>query len=106
MYYADVDSPLEPTIDDIHTAFKFNRITCRRLVELYLKRIETYDKAGPRLNAVQTLNTRAPQEADRLDTAFRASGLVGPLHGIPVLVKDQVETSDMPTTYGLVENQY
>ncbi len=102
MYYADVDSPLEPTIDDIHTAFKSNRITCRRLVDLYLKRIETYDKAGPRLNAVQTLNTRAPQEADRLDTAYRASGLVGPLHGIPVLVKDQVETSDMPTTYGSV----
>ena len=82
--------------------FKNGRITCRRLVELYLKRIEAYDKAGPRLNAVQTLNTRALREADRLDAAFRASGLVGPLHGIPVLVKDQVETSDMPTTYGSV----
>ena len=88
----------EATIDDIHAAFKSNQITCRSLVGLYLKRIETYDKAGPRLNAVQTINSRALQEAERLDTAFRSSGLVGPLHCIPVLVKDQIETSDMPTT--------
>jgi amidase len=91
---------LEATIDDIHAAFKSSQITCRCLVELYLKRIETYDKAGPRLNAVQTINSRALQEAERLDTVFTSSGLVGPLHCIPVLVKDQVETSDMPTTYG------
>lgn len=93
---------LEATIDDIHAAFRANRLTCRALVEGYLRRIEAYDKAGPRLNAVQTVNPRALQEADRLDTAFRTSGPVGPLHCIPVLVKDQVETSDMPTTYGSI----
>ena len=57
-------------------------------------------RPGLRLNAVQTINPRARQEADRLDAAFKSSGPVGPLHCIPVLVKDQVDTSDMPTTYG------
>ena len=93
-------SLLEATIDDIQAAFHSGQITCRRLVELYLKRIEAYDQAGPSLNAVQNLNPRALQEAERLDAAFRSSGPAGPLHCIPVLVKDQVETSDMPTTYG------
>src|SRR5207253_10211730 len=91
---------LEATIDDIHAALQSKQITCRQLVNLYIKRIEAYDKEGPRLNAVQTINSRALQEADRLDAAYSSSGPVGPLHCIPVLLKDQVETSDMPTTYG------
>ncbi|MBI2188943.1 MAG: amidase [Acidobacteria bacterium] len=93
---------LEATIDDIHAAFRANRLTCRTLVDAYLRRIEAYDQAGPRLNAVQTINARARQEADRLDAAFRASGPTGPFHCIPVLVKDQVETIDMPTSYGSI----
>ena len=93
---------LEATIDDIHAAFRANRLTCRALVDGYVRRIEAYNQGGPRLNAVQTVNPRALQDADRLDAAFRASGPVGPLHCIPVLVKDQVETSDMPTTYGSI----
>ena len=76
------------------------RTTCRELVDLYLKRIAAYNKSGPGLNAVQTVNSRALQEAERLDAAFRATGPVGSMHCIPVLVKDQLETSDMPTTYG------
>jgi Asp-tRNA(Asn)/Glu-tRNA(Gln) amidotransferase A subunit family amidase len=91
---------LETTIEDVHAAFRSGRLTCRQLVDLYLKRIAAYDQAGPRLNALQTVNPRALQEAERLDATFRASGPTGPLHCIPVLVKDQVETSDMPTTYG------
>jgi len=94
---------LETTIDDVHAAMRSGDLTCRRLVELYLKRIEAYDKAGPRLNAVQTVNPRALEEAERMDREFRAvpqGGPQKPLHCIPVLVKDQVETSDMPTTYG------
>jgi len=91
---------MEATVDEVRGALQSGRTTCRSLVELYLKRIETYDKAGPGLNAVQTINPRARQEADRLDAAFKTSGPVGPLHCIPVLVKDQVDTSDMPTTYG------
>jgi Asp-tRNA(Asn)/Glu-tRNA(Gln) amidotransferase A subunit family amidase len=93
---------LEATIDDIHAALRSNRVTCRALVDGYLRRIEAYDQAGPRLNAVQTVNPRARQEADRLDATFRTSGLTGPLHCIPVLVKDQVETNDLPTTYGSI----
>jgi amidase len=91
---------IEATIDDIHAAMKAGQITCRGLVELYLKRIDAYDKAGPALNAVQNINPRALQDAERLDTVLKSSGPVGPLHCIPVLVKDQVETMDMPTTYG------
>jgi Asp-tRNA(Asn)/Glu-tRNA(Gln) amidotransferase A subunit family amidase len=91
---------LETTIDDIHSSLKSGEITCRRLVELYLKRIEAYDKRGPNLNAVQTINPRALQEAERLDTAFKSSGSTGSLHCVPLLLKDQVETNDMPTTYG------
>jgi amidase len=93
---------LETTIEDIHGAFQSKRISCRELVSLYLNRIESYDKAGPRLNAIQTINPHALQEAERLDAAYASSGPVGPLHCIPVLLKDQVETSDMPTTYGSV----
>ena len=91
---------LEATIDDIHAALGSNKTTCREIVELYLKRIDAYDKSGPLLNAVQCLNPRALREAERLDASFKTSGPVGRLHCIPVLVKDQLETTDMPTTYG------
>src|SRR5215467_2430882 len=91
---------LESTIADVHAALRAKQTTCRTLIDLYLKRIDAYDKAGPRLNAVQTINPHALQEADRLDAVFVSSGPVGPLHCIPVLVKDEVETSDMVTTYG------
>ena len=91
---------LEATIEDVHSAMEGGRLTCRSLVESYIDRIEAYDTAGPRLNAIQYLNARALNEADALDGAMRSDGRVGPLHCIPVLLKDQVETSDMPTTYG------
>jgi Asp-tRNA(Asn)/Glu-tRNA(Gln) amidotransferase A subunit family amidase len=91
---------LEATIGDVQAALKSGQLTCRTLVGLYLKRIEAYEKLGPKLNAVQSINPHALSEADRLDAALRSSGPVGALHCIPVLVKDQVETSDMPTTYG------
>jgi len=90
----------EATIDDIHAAFETGRMTCRKLVGLYLERISAYNKSGPGLNAIQAVNSHALQEAERLDAAFQASGMVGSLHCIPVLVKDQFETIDMPTTYG------
>src|SRR5688500_12691026 len=90
----------EATIDQVHGALRARTLTCRQLVQGYLDRIAAYDDRGPRLNAVHTVNPRALEEADRLDAAFRAGGLVGPLHCVPVLLKDQIETSDMPTTYG------
>ncbi len=92
----------EATIDQIRGELTAGRVSCRELIGHYLKRIDAYDHAGPMLNALQTVNRRALEEADRLDAAYRASGPVGPLHCIPVLVKDQVETSDLPTTYGSI----
>ena len=91
---------LEATIDDVHASLTSGQITCPELVQLYLNRIEAYDKNGPELNAVQYVNPGALQEAQDLDAALESSGLVGSLHCIPVLLKDQVETRDMPTTYG------
>ncbi len=91
---------LETTIDDVRAALNSGQVTCRTLVDLYLKRIKAYDGAGPTLNAIQTINPHALSEADRLDAAYRSSGPVGPLHCVPILMKDEVETSDMPTTYG------
>ena len=91
---------LEATIDDVHASLNSGELTCHELVERYLERIEAYDKQGVELNAIRHINARALEEADRLDAALEASGMVGPLHCVPVLLKDQVETSDMPTTYG------
>ena len=91
---------LEATIDSVHAAMGAGQLTCRQLVQLYIDRINAYDQRGPALNSIQTLNPAALEEADRRDAALRASGRTGPLHGIPVVVKDQVETTDMPTTYG------
>ena len=91
---------LETSIDAIHAAYKSGELTCRQLVQMYLDRIEAYDKKGPALNAIITFNPKALEEADRLDAAFKKSGLTGPLHGIPVVVKDQADAAGMPTTLG------
>src|SRR5688500_14632259 len=90
----------EATIESIHAAFGSGEFSCRQLVQWYIDRIEAYDRRGPGLNAVQTLNPDALKDAERLDARFKSTGLVGPLHGIPVVVKDQVETRSMPTTFG------
>lgn len=95
----------EATIDGIHKAMKAGKLTAHRLVETYLKRIDAYDKNGPAINAVIMVNPRALQEADSLDAKFRRSGFVGPLHGIPVFLKDAITTNDMPTTGGSLSLQ-
>src|ERR1700726_4498333 len=91
---------MEASIEDIHTAFRSRRLTARQLVQGYLDRISAYDKQGPNINSVMPINPNALAEADRLDTAFRTSGLVGPLHGIAILVKDEIDTAGMATTLG------
>ena len=93
---------LEATVDDIHAAYTSGTLTSRQVVQLYLERIEAYDKKGPGINAIITLNPDAVTEADRLDAAFKASGLIGPLHGIPIIVKDQFDVRGMPTTLGSI----
>jgi amidase len=93
---------LEATIEDIHRGYAAGELTCRQLVQAYLDRISAYDKQGPALNSIITLNVQAIEEADRLDAQYKASGLTGPLHGIPVIVKDQADVKGMPTTLGSV----
>jgi Asp-tRNA(Asn)/Glu-tRNA(Gln) amidotransferase A subunit family amidase len=93
-------SILEASIDDIHAAYKSGELTCRQLLQMYLDRIEAYDKNGPAINAIITVNAKALEEAERLDNVFKTSGLSGPLHGIAVVVKDQADVAGMPTTLG------
>jgi len=90
----------ETTIARVQSAFRDGSLTCRSLVEQYLARIEANDKEGAALNAIILTNPDALRTADDLDRRFRASGPVGPLHCVPVIVKDNYETSDMPTTAG------
>ena len=90
----------EATIADIHAAFRGGSLTCRSLVEQYIKRIEADDKQGAALNAIVMVNPRALEVADDLDRRFRQSGPVGPMHCVPVIVKDNFETIEMPTTAG------
>jgi amidase len=93
---------LEASIADIHAAYRAGSLSARQLVQAYLDRVAAYDQSGPKINALISLNPRALDEADRLDAAFRAAGLVGPLHGIPVVLKDQADVAEMPTTLGSV----
>ncbi len=95
-------SVLETTIEDIHGAYKSGQLTARQLVQTYLDRIDAYNKLGPAINAIITLNPEALEDADRLDKAFKAAGFVGPLHGIPIIIKDQADAKGMPTTLGSV----
>ena len=70
---------LEATISSAQASMTSGEITCRELVELYLDRIEAYDKQGPELNAIQHINPRVLEEADEMDAALEASGPVGPI---------------------------
>ena len=90
----------ETTIASVHRAFKAKTLSCHALVQRYLDRIDQYDKRGPAINALITLNPRALQIADSLDRRYAASGPVGPLHCIPTIVKDNFETNDLQTTAG------
>jgi len=88
------------TIADINQAFASRKLTSEKLVAMYLKRIEAYDKQGPTINAVITLNSKAMATAKMLDAERKAGKVRGPLHGIPVLLKDNFDTFDLPTTAG------
>ena len=90
----------EATIASIHAAIGAGKLTAAELVTMYLRRIEAYDQNGPALNAVILINPEVERRAAELDAKFAVSGFTGPLHGIPVLLKDNVETADMPTTAG------
>jgi Asp-tRNA(Asn)/Glu-tRNA(Gln) amidotransferase A subunit family amidase len=90
----------ETTIAQLQASLRGGSLTCRSLVEQYIRRIDAHDKNGAKLNAIVMINPGALTTAEDLDRRFRQSGPVGPLHCVPVLVKDNYETFDMPTTAG------
>ena len=82
----------ETTIAQIHAAMRAKRLTCRGLVEQYLKRIEAFDKQGPALNAITVFNPTALNEADAMDRRLAQGGALPALHCVPIIVKDNFET--------------
>ncbi len=92
----------EATITGINEAVRVGLVTSEKVVELYLARIEAFDFDGPRLGSVITVSPKALDVVRALDAERGARGPRGPLHGIPVLLKDNVDTTDMPTSNGSV----
>jgi amidase len=93
----------EWSIPDLQNKMDSGELTARQLAELYLERIESLDKNGPRVNSVIELNPDALAIADALDAERRAGKRRGPLHGIPILIKDNIDTHDrMQTTAGSI----
>jgi Asp-tRNA(Asn)/Glu-tRNA(Gln) amidotransferase A subunit family amidase len=90
----------ETTVGALHEAMRTGELTSRELVERYTARIDRYDRNGPELNGVVTVNPAATARAEELDKRLAREGRVGPLHGIPVLVKDQALTAGLRTTFG------
>ena len=90
----------ETTISEIQEAVSAGALSSEKLVELYLARIAAYDRAGPRLNSIIYINPHAKAEAAALDKERADKGPRGPLHGIPVLLKDNIDVANMPTTNG------
>ncbi len=91
----------ELTITELQQRMAAGQLTARQLTEAYLARIAAIDQAGPRLNAVIETNPDALEIADALDSERAANGPRGPLHGIPILLKDNIDTHDrMQTTAG------
>ena len=90
----------EATIADIHAALQARRITCAQLVQKYLDRINTYDKKGPAINAIITVNSKVLDDARAMDAEIARGGITKPLQCIPMVVKDNFETIGLPTTAG------
>lgn len=91
----------ELTINQFHAGLRAGAMTSRDLTEWYLARIAAHNKQGAAINAVVTVNPAATADAEALDQAYADSGeFTGPLHGVPVLVKDQAETAGLRTTFG------
>lgn len=91
----------ELSVSEIHQQMQQGQLTSAELVAFYLKRIETFDRNTTSLNAIAQLNDQALQQAIQLDNSFQRSGLTGKLHGIPVLLKDNIDTGDgMANTAG------
>jgi Asp-tRNA(Asn)/Glu-tRNA(Gln) amidotransferase A subunit family amidase len=93
----------EATIASIHGALAAGQLTCTQLTKLYLDRIAAYDMQGPALHAIITVNPKAMEVAAEMDHSYRANpASAGPLHCIPIILKDNFNTFDLPTTGGNV----
>src|ERR1044071_4308056 len=91
----------ETTIAELQQAMGAGTVTARSIAEKYLARIQDIDKSGPQINSVIEINPDALTIADALDAERKSKGARGPLHGIPILIKDNIDTADrMMTTAG------
>lgn len=88
------------SITEVQAAFATGKLTSEKLTNAYLERIKAFDDQGPSINSVIMVNPNAVREARALDRERRAGKVRGPLHGVPILVKDNFNTTDMPTTAG------
>jgi amidase len=93
---------VEATVPELQHAMQTKLITAEQLVDMYLARIDAYDKAGPGVNAFLFVNPNAAAQARQLDAERHPGISRSPLYGIPVLLKDNIDTADMPTTAGSV----
>ncbi|HKL16106.1 MAG TPA: amidase family protein, partial [Balneolaceae bacterium] len=91
---------IEASIGELQSRLDDGQIMSVDLVDFYLARIEAFDKNGPSLNSIAYINPNAREQAEILDQERLENGPRGPLHGIPILVKDNYETRGMPTTAG------
>jgi amidase len=91
---------METSIVDIHRALQAGTLTCHDLVQQYLDRIKTYDQQGPELKAILYINPQSLQQADAMDQEFKRTHKLKPLGCIPIVLKDNFDTADMPTTAG------
>jgi amidase len=88
------------TIADINAAFAKGTLTSERLTQMFLARIDAYDRKGPALRAVIAVNPKALETARAMDAERKTKGPRGPLHGVPIVLKDNIDTADQPTTGG------
>ena len=91
---------LEAGIEEIQAAYEVSALTSVELVQAYLDRISAYDRSGPAITSIISIHPDALNQAAALDDERRQSGSRSPLHGIPVLLKDNINTVDLPTTNG------
>ncbi|MGB5769456.1 MAG: amidase family protein, partial [Crocosphaera sp.] len=92
----------ETSITEVNQALDEGALTSEKLVKLYLKRIQAYEDRGPKINAIISLNRNALSRAIELDKERQEKGPRSSLHGIPIIVKDNYDTADIPTTAGSI----